>query len=181
MNRSTRWCALALALAALALPASASAQDSFTYRLGVLGGIGGSADADDNDELSQKALQLSFGMITNVRTLAVVRAGRIEFDEPIQGLSGAELEYINIAGEYRFHQLYYDFGLFLGLGSYRLSGRLPGGGDSESALGATFGVLGDFDLTRHLALTAEASAHYAFFDDRPNVYLTALGGLAIRF
>ncbi len=184
MTRSTRWSAILLACAALAWGTPAAAQSDFTFRIAALGGLGGSADSDLDNDLDHDAFQLELGMVTNDRTLATVRVGRLELDgdQPFDGLLDAQLEYANIAGEYQFDQGYYDFGLYLGLGAYKLGGDLVGGGDeSQTALGIAFGIYGDFDLTRRLAVTAGASAHYAFFDQRSNLYVNGLVGLAIRF
>ena len=184
MTRSTRWSALALACAALAWSSPAAAQSDYTFRVAALGGLGGSADSDLDNDLDHDAFQLEFGMVTNQATLATIRVGRIALDgdQPFDGLLDAQLEYANIAGEYRFDQGYYDYGIYLGLGAYKLGGDRVGGGDeSQTALGVAFGINGDFDVTRHLAVTAGASAHYAFFDKRSNLYINGLVGLALRF
>jgi hypothetical protein len=183
LTRSSRWTAAAL-LCAAALVASrpAVAQDDYLYRVAIAGGIGGSLDSDTDDALDHDALQASFGMVTNERTLVSVRVARIELGDPdFEGLFDAELEYANVAGEYRFSQGYYDFGFYLGLGAYRLTGDVAGGEERETSLGLALGLVGDFDLTRHLAITVETSAHYAFFDQRSEIYASAVGGLAFRF
>jgi hypothetical protein len=185
LTRSSRWTALALLCAAwLAAGAPAAAQDDYLFRASLAAGFGGSLDSDSDNAIDNDALQASFGMVTNDRTLAQVRAGRfaLDSDGDFEGLFDAELEFVNVAGEYRFRQPYYDFGVYLGLGGYRLTGDLPGSGEeSESALGIALGLVGDFDLTQHLAIVVEASAHYALFDERSNLYTIALGGLAVRF
>jgi len=173
-----------LACAGLAWGAPAAAQSDYTYRIAVLGGLGGSADSDVDNDLDHDAFQLELGMVTNDRTLATVRLGSIDLggDQGFDGLLDAQLEFANIAGEYRFDQGYYEFGIYLGLGAYKISGDLVGGGDeSQTALGGVFGVGGDFDVTRHLSVTAGASAHYAFFDERSNLFVNGLVGLAFRF
>lgn len=183
MKRSTWTAVLLLCLVAAAAPAAA--QDSYTYTVGVLGGVGGSADSDDGGAFDGSWLQVNLGMVTNVRTHVVVRLGRLDLDGDngvYEGLDDAQLEYFNIAGEYRFNQGYYDFGMYLGLGSYRLKGDpLPGEKEGESALGGVFGIDGDFDVTRHFSIIAEGAAHYAFFDDHSTLYVSAGAGVAFHF
>jgi len=183
LNRSTRT-ALACSILLLAGTGGATAQEPYTFTVGLLGGLGGSADSEDVGAFDGDALQVNLGMVTNQRTHVFVRLGRIDLDrdEGFEGLTGAELEYANVAGEYRFHQGYYDFGMYLGLGAYRLKGDpLPGAVDAESALGGVFGIDGDFDVTRRLSIVAEGAAHYAFFDERSQIYLSALAGIALHF
>jgi hypothetical protein len=168
----------------LAWSSPAGAQTDYTYRLAVLGGLGGPADSDRDKDFDHEAFQIEVGMVTNQSTLATVRLGKIDLDggEPYEGLDHAELKFANIAGEYRFDQGYYDFGMYLGLGGYKIDGDpVPGAADAQTAIGIVFGINGDFDLTRHLAITAGASAHYIFFDKRSNLYANALAGVAFRF
>lgn len=170
-------------VAALALPTTVVAQDSHLFEASLTGGIGGSFDAGHGHDFSQRALQAGFGVLTNERTYTVVRLGRLDFDSDLDldGLTRAELTYLTVAGEYRFQQPSYDFGIYLGLGAYQLEGRdLVLGDSDESALGLAFGLTGDFDLTPRFSLVAEFSAHYAFLD-RAQVYGLALGGVAVHF
>lgn len=174
------------ALLIVAFTAAASplaAQDGSTFLVGVLGGIGGAFDGADDTSFDHRALELQFGVLTNDRTYAMVRAGRLSFDEELAvgGLVEAELEFLTVAGEYRFRQPSYDFGMYLGLGGYRLTGREPGLQDvDETALGLAFGLTGDFDVTRHLSVVGEFSAHYAFLE-RADLYGLGLFGLAAHF
>jgi hypothetical protein len=173
---------LALALA-LAVPATLAAQDSHLFVASLSGGIGGSFDAGHGHDFGQTALQAGFGMLTHDRTYTMVRLGRLDFnsDFDVDGLTSADLSYLTVAGEYRFQQPSYDFGIYLGLGGYQLAGRDPFLGDTdERALGLAFGLTGDFDITRRFSLVAEFSAHYAFLD-RAQIYGLALGGVAFHF
>lgn len=170
-------------VAGLALSPALPAQDSSTFVASLAGGIGGSFDAGHGHEFDHRALQVGVGMLTNDRTWTMLRAGRLDFDRnyDIGGLDHAELTYVTLAGEYRFRQPSYDYGIYLGLGGYELSGRDALLGDtSENGLGLAFGLTGDFDVTRHFSLVAEFSAHYAFLD-RADVYGLALGGVAVHF
>jgi hypothetical protein len=167
--------AVAAALGAGAAPA----QDGYTFTASLAGGFAGAFDADGERDFDQPALQAAFGMFTNDRTLTVVRVGRVDLDtdQPFAGRLEAELDYANVAGEYRFRQSAYDYGFFLGLGGYRLQGD---GRDDETALGVAIGFTGDFDVTRRLSFVAEVDAHYVFFED-VNFYGAALVGLAVHF
>lgn len=177
----TRRLGIALTILTIAGASAAGAQDSSTFSLGLASGLGGALDERESD-FDHSALQISAGMLTAPRTWTVVRLGRlgVDDDESIGGLSGAELEYALISGEYRFRQPTYDFGFSLGLGFYRLEGDLGGSTVEEEALGLGLGLSGVFDLTRHLAVTAEVDFHYAFLDDA-NLYGVALVGLAVQF
>jgi len=183
LKRSIWTAVLSLCLVVVAAPATA--QERYTYTVGVLGGVGGSADSNDGGVFDGSSLQVNLGMVTNVRTHVVVRLGRIDLDGEqgiFEGLDDAQLEYVNIAGEYKFNQGYYDFGMYLGLGSYKLKGKpLPGEKEGETALGGVFGINGDFDITRHFSIIAEGSAHYAFFDDHSTIYIGAGAGVAFHF
>lgn len=174
------------ALLTLGLSAAGSplaAQDSSTYLVGVLGGLGGAFEGAADDSLDHSALEVELGVLTNDRTWAVARVGRLRFDDELAvgGLVEAELEFVTVAGEYRFRQPSYDFGMYLGLGGYRLAGRDPGARDrDQTALGLAFGVTGDFDVTRHFSVVGEFAAHYAFLD-RADLYGLGLVGLAAHF
>jgi hypothetical protein len=177
--------AIVLGAFATAVPlAAAEQQESYTFTLGLLGGLGGSLDADPGPGLGQKSFMLAAGMITAPRTLVIVRAGRlaIDGDPAFERFSSAELDYANISGEYRFAQPTYDYGTYIGVGYYRLNGELLLGGaeTSESDLGIALGFTGDFDVTRHLSVVAEISGHYVFFDDA-SIYAMGNIGLAVHF
>jgi len=181
VSRTSRFWAVLLVAAGLD-GGVAWGQESYLFTASLAGGLAGAFDVDGSRSFDHPTLQAGFGMFTNDRTLTVVRAGRIAFD-PEQELAGwrdAELDYVNVAGEYRFRQAAYDYGVFLGLGAYRLRGDGGFGDDEETALGAVLGFTGDFDLTRRLSLIVELDLHYAFFDDA-NLYGAGLAGLAVHF
>lgn len=177
--------ALLLLVAMLVAGAPAVAQtESYTFTLGLTGGIGGSLDADDPEPgLGEPALQVVAAMVTGERTLVAVRAGRIDLegDTGFERFAKADLEYVNVAGEYHFPQSFYVYGVYFGIGYYRLAGDLrTGGSDREQDVGLVLGMTGDFDITRHLSLIGEISGHYAFLDDA-NLYTMASVGLAAHF
>lgn len=163
--------------------AAAEQTESYTYTLGLLGGVGGALDADPDPGLGERSWALAAGMITAQRTLVVVRAGRLEIDgDPaFERFSQADLEYVNIAGEYRFAQPTYDYGMYLGLGYYRMNGELlAGGNSSDYDLGIVLGLTGDFDVTRYLSVIGEISGHYVFLNDA-SIFAMANIGLAVHF
>ena len=178
-------------LAAVALVAAGSAselaaqqqQENYTFTLAVMGGIGGSFDADPDPGLSNSSFLVQAGLVTEPRTLVSIRAGKLDLDgdDGFEGYTEAELQFVNIAGEYRFRQSYYDYGIYLGVGYYKVDGDLRIGGDaSESDLGAVVGLSGDFDITPHFSVVGEVSAHYAFLDSAA-IYGMAHLGVAFHF
>jgi hypothetical protein len=176
--------ALVLVLFAAVVGArAAGAQDRGTFAVGLLGGIGGSIDGHGEQDYDHRALEATFGMLTNDNTIVVVRVGQLELEDDLseEGLLDAELRFVTIAGEYRFKQPAYDYGIYLGLGGYELDGdEFPGTEPEDTTLGLAFGVTGEFDISRHFSAVVEFAAHYAFLD-RSNVYGLALGGVAVHF
>jgi hypothetical protein len=129
------------------------------------------------------AFQAGFTLVTEPQTAVGFRVGRLDLsgEERFGELTDAELDYAQVGGEYRFSEGYYESGLYLGLGGYRLRGDRPGERDSsETALGGMLGLLGDFALTRNLAIRVEVSGHYVLFDDA-RIFAMAQAGLAVRF
>jgi hypothetical protein len=182
-QRCRRWAVCGLILVAGGVGAAA-AQERYTFTAALAGGLAGVLDdaGAGGRDFEHPALQAMFGMFTDERTLTTLRVGQIAFDAPraVAGLTDAELQYVDVAGEYRFRQTAYDFGIFLGVGGYRVSGDAIAGETSESALGAALGFTGEFDLTRRLSLVAEIDFHYVFFDDE-SLHGAALAGLAVHF
>jgi len=178
--------ALLAGLIAIVAAAPARAAEPYVFSVGVLGGIGGPLDADDPDPgTSQRSLQLQLGLVTEPRTLLELRVGRIEFDDAdrLGDFFAPELEYATISGEYRFYKNWYDSGIFLGLGGYRLSGNtrdFGGGSHEETAVGLTAGVTGEFEITQHFALLGELTGHYVDLEEN-NIFATAMGGFSVRF
>jgi hypothetical protein len=161
-----------------AVGAPAAAVEPYLVSVGVLGGLGGPLDADAPDPgVDHGALQVDVGLLTEPRTLLMVRLGQLEIDEPLGTLAEPTLEYVTISGEYRVYEGWYDSGIFLGLGGYRLEAE---GAESETAFGLTAGVTGDLEVTRWLSVVAELSAHWA---DLESSQLWGMGhaGLAVKF
>jgi len=184
LARKTAPLLLAL-LVALSLAGEASARnlESYLFTAGALGGRGGSFDLDPDPGLSNPAWLVYAGMATDLQTQVSLRLGRLEFDEDagFGDLEKADLEFAVLAGEYRFPKTYYDVGVYLGLGGYRVDGLAADGENvDDSGLGVAFGITGDYRIWRNFFLTAEINAHYVFID-RANLFGTALAGVSIRF
>ena len=178
--RPLRWI---LPFALLGATTAASAQDTHRMSISLLGGVGGSGDADPGSGFGNTAIQAGFTLVVEPQTAVGIRIGRLELGdgERFENLTNAELEYAQIGGEYRFNEGYYESGLYLGLGGYRIQGdRLGGGDSSETALGGELGLLGDFALTRNWVIRVEVSGHYVLFDDA-RLFAMAQAGIAFRF
>jgi hypothetical protein len=183
LNRDHRLLAAFLLVSVLLLsPASAGAQELYTYSIDLLGGIGGSVDVEPGDGFDNTGLQVNLSMVTEPGTHVGVRVGRLTLDSEdfFGSFQEAELSYLTLAGEYRFPQSYYESGLFIGLGGYRLEGTRFGEGDDETAPGLSLGVTGEFKLNRWLGLLVEFSGHYVDFDEA-QLFGMAHGGLTVHF
>lgn len=174
---------VACGLALWSLAGAAYAVEPYLVSFGVLGGLGGPLDASSPDPgIDQQSLQVQVGVLTEPRTLVVVRAGRLEMDDDARlgSLLAPTLEYATIAGEYRFFERWYDSGIFLGLGGYRLEGDRGGVSEEDTAIGVTAGVTGEFELTRFLSVIAELAGHWTDLDDS-QLFGAGHVGLAVRF
>ncbi len=180
MKRS--WTGAVVLLMVLGAVDAAGAQDTYTYAVSLLGGAGGAFDATPDSGLSNASYQAGFGMLIDERALLGLRVGRLRFsDQGIGSLATADLDYATIAGEYRFRQSWYDYGVFLGLGDYRLDGRRANGArESQTALGVTLGVTGDFRVVRWLSVVGEMAGHYVFLD-QATTFGQAQLGVAFHF
>jgi hypothetical protein len=176
---------LLIAAALLGSPGAASAQQDelYTFTVGVLGGLGGSVDAEPGDSLSNPGLQLNLSMVTEPQTHLGLRLGQLALDddEVFGSLTDADLTYVTLGGEYRFSERFYDSGVYIGLGGYRLEGTSFAGSDEEdTALGLTIGLTGEFPITRWLGVLIELSGHYADLEEA-QIFGMGHAGLAIHF
>lgn len=164
------------------LPGAARAQELYTFTAGLLGGIGGSLDADPGDDLGNTGYQLNLTMVTEPRTHVGFRLGRLGLDseELFGSLSDAELSYITLAGEYRFPESVYESGVYLGLGGYRLEGTRGDRDEADTSLGLVVGVTGEFRVTHWLGVLVELSGHYADFEEA-QLFAMGHGGIALHF
>lgn len=173
---------LALLAALLLLPGAVRAQEPYTFTAGLMGGIGGSFDAEPGDDLGNTGFQLNLAMVTEPRTHVGFRLGRLSLDgeERFGSLTEAELSYVTIAGEYRFPQSYYESGLYIGLGGYRLEGDRGSRDEQDTAVGLNLGVTGEFRVTQWLGVLIELSGHYADLDEA-QLFGMGHAGIAIHF
>lgn len=171
-----------LTLAFLLTASAVAAQEGNTFSAALLGTIGGSLDAEPGDDLSNTGFQVNLGMWTEPRTQVVVRAGRVALDkdEFFNSLTDADLTYATIGGEYRSRESYYDSGVYISLGAYRLTGDRAGRQEDETAPGLSIGVTGEFRINRWAGVLVELSGHYADFDES-QVFGLGNAGLVFRF
>jgi len=155
------------------------AQELYTFTVGVLGGVAGSPDTESTS-FDRQSVQVNLQFETDPRTQVGIRVGQIDLadqGERINGLFEPKLQYVSIGGEYRTRQSYYDSGIFISLGGYRLEGS---GGSSQTAAGLSAGATGEFTFNRHVGVIAEIAAHYADLDDL-QYFGTAQIGVAFHF
>jgi hypothetical protein len=152
----------------LSLPGAAGAQELYNFTVGVFGGIGGSFDADPGDSLTNTGFQVNLGLVTEPRTHLVLRTGRLALDEDefFGSLRDAELTYATLGGEYRARETFFDSGVYVALGGYRLEGTMASGRDSrDTSWGLAVGATGELPINRWLGVQAEISGHYIDFDE----------------
>ena len=176
--------ALLLVMVGSALPASAQGTG---FSLGLLGGVGGSPDSE---EYTGTSFQFFAAWEWKLRTLAQLRVGQLDLDlsTAAEGVDvGADLTWIALSTEYRYHVDYYDAGYIIGIGFYSLETDavfVPGvgviGANDEDTVGLHLGVSGQFKLGNRLSIPVEIMGHYADFD-AAQVFITAQAGLAFRF
>lgn len=126
--------------------------------------IGGPLNADDPDPgVVNLGYQLGFSFNTAPRTAVAFRLGQVDFEGELFGrFAEPDLTYLTLAGEYTLSGGFYESGVYIGLGGYRLEGDTTGGlSDEESAFGLVVGTTGKFPIYRRLSSEIELSGHYA--------------------
>ncbi len=165
-----------------ALPARADEQ--YLSTISVLGGLGGSIDAEPKTGYNNVLVQGAFGMVVDSDLLVGVRLGHLQLDKQHDTFAGVftqpRLEYLTLAGEYRINEGYYHSGLLFGLGAYRLSGKDAAGSRHQDAPGVCLGVSGEFPITRRAGFLVELVGHYVNLKEA-QFFATAQAGLAIHF
>ena len=181
MNRKLPIALCLLTAAVVLAPAGAAAQEDQPLEASVLFGVGGSFDQDQAG-LGNSGYQIGLSLGVAERTKVGVRFGEIGYSQGdfISALSNPTFSYVTVGGEYTFSERYYESGIYLGLGGYRLEGNLGGQSFSDTTLGVVLGVTGEFEITRRLGFVAEAAGHLADFGPA-RYFITFHGGLAYHF
>ena len=151
----------------------AQAQEPYSYTVAVGPTLGGSF----SEGTDSGGVQASFSWRTQPRTAVGIRFGSIGLSaDQVGSITSPTFRYATIVGEYRFQELYYESGVFFGLGLYQLGNSV----DSEEGPGLTLGVSGDFPISNRLSVVIELSGHYADID-ASSTYATAHAGVAYKF
>jgi len=178
--------ALFATLATLALPAAAAAQDLYNWSVGVMGGVGGSVDVKPGSRnFSNGSWQVEGLVLTEPRTFLGLRVGHLALggkDRLFGSRVGADLSYVTLAGQYMYEESYYDSGVYLGLGAYRLGGNdaITGASASKTVAGGVLGLTGDFKASKRFSVVAEISGHYILIRNA-HIYAMGHAGLAFHF
>ena len=169
--------ALATVLLLLAGAASAGAQERYSYTLSLGPTFGGSLDGEPDSGLDHAGFLASFSWRTQPRTSVGVRVGSADLSgDQVGTMASPTFRYATIAGEYRFNDLYYESGVFMGLGVYQLGD----GVESDEGVGLTLGVTGDFPINERFSVIVELVGHYADLD-AASTHATVHAGVAYHF
>lgn len=163
-------------------PAAGRAQELYTYSLGLLGTAGGSPDAEPGNSLTNTGYQVNALLVTEPRTLVGIRAGSLALDKDglFNTLRDAKLTYASLGGEYRARQTFFESGMFVGIGGYRLEGTSASRSSSQTSWGLSVGATSEFFVTRRIGILLELSGHYADLDE-VQFFVMGHGGVAIHF
>ena len=170
-------------MSGLLLSATAAvAQTSYDFSASALVGVGGGLDEDDVG-FGSGTFQLGVAMATESDILLGLRLGQMSFDseDRVGDLSEFSLTYASVVGEYVFAESYYTSGIFFGLGAYELDATNDLGGDgSDSSIGLTLGLTGEWDITRTWGVRVEIAGHVLPSTEISTV-ASALVGATYRF
>lgn len=177
----------ALAITAvLTLPAAAVAQELYSWSVGALGGIGGSVDVSPGSRsFANGSWQLEGQAVTDPNVSLGLRLGQLSLggNSTLFGTRfGAGLSYVTLAGQYTFQESYYDSGVYLGLGAYRMSGTdaTTGASSTRTVAGGVIGITGEFKATRRFGVLVELSGHYIDLTGS-HIFGMAHAGVAFHF
>ncbi len=181
MNRTLLLAICLLSLGALLAPGGAVAQEDQPLEATLLFGFGGSFD-EDQSGLGNSGYQLGLSLGVARRTKVGVRFGEIGYDggDAIGVIAQPTFSYVTIGGEYTFSERYYESGVYMALGAYRLEGLLGGQPYDQATVGVAVGVTGEFEITRRFGFVVEAAGHFADFGPA-RYFITFHGGLAYHF
>jgi len=178
---------LAAVAALLLLPLAAQAQESYTFTVSGLAGVGGATNGDRGDGVDNTSYQLAFSLVTQPKTHVGLRIGSIdlESDEGFGGggaFTDTDLTYVTVSGEYRYSYAWYESGVYFGLGAYRLEGvsLLDGSALDNTSAGLVLGLTGEFDLTKRFAFLVELAGHFTGLDEA-STFITVQAGVSFHF
>jgi hypothetical protein len=109
--------------------------------------------------------------------------GVVQADPPMHPRRG-HVEHIDGIVDYKFSEPFGTTGIFGGLGWYRWSAPDAAAGETDipkdSSFGYTFGINGEFPVTKRYAVMVEGAYHWINMSS-PVRYVTITGGLRIGF
>jgi hypothetical protein len=178
----TRLVPAATLLLAAAFAPALHASEARNFRVVAAGGLGGPLDADAPDPgVENGSFQLGFAWVTQPQARVGIRLGSADLGDAVEQLLDPTLDWITIGGEYLYNETYFESGLYLGLGYYRLDGVLDGVSQDDTAIGLVLGATGDFPLTQSFSIVGELSVHWADLDQSGQLFGFAHLGLAFSF
>lgn len=160
-------------LAALAGPASAIEPTTWTVTLS--GALGGTEDAEPSPGYGMNGFQIGFAMATDPGGRLGVRYGQLGLDDPTGSWDQADMDWVTMGGEYWFGGDWFDSGIFLALGGYRLDGLQQGVVADETTWGLSMGTTAEWRLSKNFSVNGELSGHWADFSDAQIFVLGTLG------
>ncbi|HVS66568.1 MAG TPA: hypothetical protein VMT85_24050 [Thermoanaerobaculia bacterium] len=164
----------------LASPLGAS--EARNFRVFATGGLGGPLDAEAPDPgVGNSSFQLGFSWVTQPQARVGIRLGSVDLGDAVEQLVDPSLDWVTIGGEYLYSETYFESGLYLGLGYYRLDGALDGVSQDDSAVGVVLGATGDFPINQRFSIIGELSVHWADLDQAGQLFGFAHVGVAFSF
>ncbi len=172
----------------LLAPRPAVAED-FTYTILLEGGVGGPVNEEPGDSTGfETGFQLGFSVVAADGVHVGGRVGRIEYEpgDVLGPFIEPTLDYFTVGGDYRFSDRFYQSGVFLGLGYYRLEGDVLtdiSGTTTEldeTGVGLAVGVTGEFELAPKVGFQIEIIGHITDLDAN-DLFATAHAGFAFHF
>jgi len=114
--------------------------------------------------------EISYGILIDQSTVIKIKLGQMDAKTAFESKDATgtpvftvdpkgQVQYADVAVEYRFSEPFGTTGLFAGTGLYRQSS----GSRQESDYGFVAGVNGLFPITRSVGITAEAAYHWVHF------------------
>lgn len=174
--------AMLLLLTAVVSTPALLAQQARNFRVVASGGLGGPLDADSPDPgLGNGSFQLGFSWVTQPQARVAVRLGSADLGDALEELVDPSLDWLTVGGEYLYSESYFESGIYLGLGYYRLDGVFQGVSEDDTAVGLVVGATGDFPVNSRFAIVGEVALHWADLDRVGQLFGFAHVGVAFSF